>query len=117
MSAPKPVESRSPQANWQHTQKAEGLCPKCPNKVDRNPRTGKPYYECLACRKVTAAEPSGNVASVSSGVALSTAKSGSIGDGVPNSACKPSFRPASVGAAQAFTAEIRLNRLEYLLGY
>ena len=55
MSAPKPVESRSPQANWQHTQKAEGLCPKCPNKVDRNPRTGKPYYECLACRKVTAA--------------------------------------------------------------
>ena len=55
MSLPKPVESRSPQSNWQHTQKAEGLCPKCPNKVDRNPRTGKPYYECASCRKVTAA--------------------------------------------------------------
>ena len=56
MSQPKRVEDRSRQANWAHEQKAAGNCPTCGESNKQiNPRTGKPYYQCEPCRKVTAA--------------------------------------------------------------
>ena len=52
MSEPKRVEDRSRQRNWSLEQRQEGYCPVgCGNRLDINPRTGKPYYRCKQCRE------------------------------------------------------------------
>jgi len=50
----KRVEERSRQQIWAQQQKEAGKCPLCTGKLDFNPRTGKPYFRCKACRKKVA---------------------------------------------------------------
>lgn len=48
----KRVESRSRQANWQHIQRAGGLCPKCgQERLDINHRTGRQFSLGPVCRQ------------------------------------------------------------------
>lgn len=52
----KKVEQRSRQANDQQILRSEGMCPRCwGEKLDYNPRTGKPYALGAECRKKKAA--------------------------------------------------------------
>jgi hypothetical protein len=51
----KPVEKRSRSANYQHRNKARGLCAKCPNPTGLNPHTGRQYHYCPAHRAKAAA--------------------------------------------------------------
>jgi hypothetical protein len=47
----KRIEKRSKQANQQQVLKAAGTCPRCwGEKLDFNPRTGKPYALGPECR-------------------------------------------------------------------
>ena len=51
----KRVENRSRQMNWQLRQRAAGRCPIDGNRCGINPRTGRAYVRCPACRVKIAA--------------------------------------------------------------